>query len=65
MNETESLLTQREKEVMYSLSKGLTYKKIAVQLEVSHETIKMHLKNIYRKLQVKNKIEALIKFKLL
>lgn len=65
MNETESLLTQREKEVMYSLSKGLTYKKIAVQLKVSHETIKMHLKNIYRKLQVKNKIEALIKFKLL
>lgn len=59
------LLTRREKQVMQLLSMALTYEKIAVQMQVRHETIKMHLKNIYRKLKVKNKIEALQKVKLL
>ena len=59
------LLTEREKEVMKLLSKGLTYEKIARLLHISHETVKMHLKNIYRKLNVQNKIEALKKVKLL
>ena len=65
MNETVRLLTPREKEVLHLLSTGLSYEKISVQLEVSHETVKMHLKNIYRKLDVQNKIEALNKMKLL
>lgn len=60
-----SLLSQREKEVLELLSKGLLYKEIAEQLGVTHETIKKHLKNIYQKLHVQNKIEALNKFKLL
>lgn len=59
------LLTRREKEVIQLLSIGLSYEKIAIRLEISHETIKKHLKNIYRKLQVQNKIEALNKVKLL
>lgn len=59
------LLTEREREVIKLLSIGLTYEKIALQLEVTHETVKMHLKNIYRKLNVQNKIEALQKVKLL
>lgn len=59
------LLTERERDVLQLLSTGLTYEKIAGQLEVSHETVKMHLKNIYRKLKVQNKIEALHKVKLL
>jgi DNA-binding CsgD family transcriptional regulator len=59
------LLTQREKEVIHLLSLGLTYEQIAGKMEVSHETVKMHLKNIYRKLNVQNKIEALQKVKLL
>lgn len=59
------LLTVREREVLQLLSTGLTYEKIAEQLEVSHETVKMHLKNIYRKLKAQNKIEALQKVKLL
>lgn len=59
------MLTEREKEVIQLLAVGLTYEKIAQQLDVSHETVKMHLKNIYRKLQVQNKIEALQKVKLL
>jgi DNA-binding CsgD family transcriptional regulator len=62
---TTSLLTRREKEVLQLLSLGLSYKKISVQMNIGHETVKMHLKNIYRKLEVKNKIEALQKVKLL
>jgi len=65
MKEIILLLTVREREVLQLLSTGLTYEKMAKQLKVSHETVKMHVKNIYRKLQVKNKIEALQKAKLL
>jgi len=57
------LLTTREKEVVQLLSMGLTYEKMAAQLKVSHQTVKMHLKHIYRKLKVQNKIEALQKVK--
>lgn len=60
-----SLLSPREKEVLEWLAKGLVYKEIAQHLGVGAETIKMHLKNIYKKLHVQNKIEALNKFKLL
>ena len=65
MNNPMYLLTQREKEVVQLLSLGLTYEQIAMRIDVSHETVKMHLKNIYRKLKVQNKIEALQKVKLL
>lgn len=60
-----SLLTEREKEVLHFLANGLLYKEIAEKLGVTHETIKKHLKNIYQKLHVQNKIEALNKFRLL
>ena len=59
MNNPLYLLTPREKEVLQLLSTGLTYEKIAGRLEVSAETVKMHLKNIYQKLHVQNKIETL------
>lgn len=58
-------ITLREKEVLYFLSKGMTYKEISEKMEVSSETVKKHLRNIYRKLKVQNKIEALNKVKLL
>jgi DNA-binding NarL/FixJ family response regulator len=65
MKDAGIVLTPREKQVLYLLSKGFTYKRISEPLKVSPETIKKHLKNIYKKLKVKNKIEALIKVKLL
>jgi two-component system, NarL family, response regulator LiaR len=65
IKEEHSLLSIREKEVLELLSKGLLYKEIADQLGVTHETVKKHLKNIYQKLHVQNKIEAINKFKLL
>ncbi|MEO6611566.1 MAG: response regulator transcription factor [Chitinophagaceae bacterium] len=65
LTDTASLLSLREKEVLEWLAKGLLYKEIAQHLGVGTETIKKHLKNIYQKLHVQNKIEALNKFKLL
>jgi NarL family two-component system response regulator LiaR len=64
-SDVHSILSQREKEVLELLSKGLLYKEIAQQLGVGSETVKKHLKNIYQKLHVQNKVEALNKFKLL
>ena len=65
IQDADALLSVREKEVLELLAKGLIYKEIAQQLGVGTETVKKHLQNIYQKLQVQNKIEALNKFKLL
>jgi len=58
-----ALLSEREREVLQLLAKGLQYKEIAEQLFISHETVKRHLKNIYTKLHVQNKVEALNKWR--
>lgn len=65
VRDEQTLLSIREKQVLDLLSKGLLYKEIAEQLGITHETVKKHLKNIYQKLHVQNKIEALNKFRLL
>lgn len=57
-----SLLTVTEKEVLELLALGLLYKEIADKKNVTIDTIKKHIGNIYRKLQVSNKIEAINKF---
>jgi len=53
-----SLLTFKEKEVMFFLMKGLLYKEIADAMSVTIDTIKKHAKNIYKKLNVRNRTEA-------
>ena len=63
VNHEAALLSEREKEVLVLLSKGLQYKEIASNLGITYETVKKHLKNIYHKLHVQNKIEAINKFK--
>jgi len=55
------MLTPREKEVLKSLAKGLRYKEIADEFNVSMETIRSHARNIYEKLQVQSRTEALNK----
>lgn len=55
-------LTEREKEILELLSQGLLYKEIADQKCISIDTVKKHVGNIYRKLQVSNKVEAINKF---
>jgi DNA-binding NarL/FixJ family response regulator len=52
-------LTIRENEVLSLLSKGKSYSSIAEELYVSVNTIKTHVKNIYEKLQVKNRDELI------
>ena len=56
-------LSERELEVLRLLSKGHTYTSMADQLFISAETVKKHVSNIFRKLHVKNKIEAINKTK--
>ena len=51
-------LTDREVEVMRLLSRGLSNKRIAHELEISEQTVKFHLGNIFRKLGVSNRTEA-------
>jgi len=55
------LLTLREKEILKSLSKGLRYKEIAAELNIGLETVRTHARNIYEKLQVQSRIEAVNK----
>ena len=58
-----TLLTDREKEILVIASEGLSNKAIADRLFISPGTVKKHFDNIFKKLQVKNKIEALNKIK--
>src|SRR5579872_127413 len=51
-------LTVRENEILYSLVDGLSYKKIADKYCVSISTIRTHICNIYNKLHVNSKAEA-------
>jgi DNA-binding NarL/FixJ family response regulator len=59
----EVVLTTREIEVLEQLSKGLKYNAIAENLFLSAGTIRKHVENIYAKLQVHNKLEAIQKAK--
>lgn len=54
-------LTAREQETMKLLVKGHTYESIGRELFVSRETVKSHIKNIYQKTRVGNKIELISK----
>ena len=61
-NPYEDILTKREKEVLHLLSRGRFYKEIADDLHVSMETVKSHCRNIYEKLHVSSRTEALNKY---
>ncbi|HQV36793.1 MAG: response regulator transcription factor [Flavobacterium sp.] len=63
ISKEEISLTNREIEVLEQLSKGLTYNAIAENLFLSLGTIRKHVENIYTKLQVHNKLEAIQKAK--
>ncbi len=59
--EDSSLLTQREKEILKLLARGLRYKEIAAELTISIDTVRTHTRHIYEKLQVQSRIEAINK----
>lgn len=51
-------LTERERQVLSSVSRGTPNKLVAVELGLSEHTVKIHIHNIIRKLQVHNRTEA-------
>jgi DNA-binding NarL/FixJ family response regulator len=55
-------LSKREMEILESLSKGMTYREIAEQHNISQETVRKHVYHIYEKLHVNNRVEAVNKF---
>ena len=57
-----STLSNREKEILEWLAKGMLYKEIAAELFISPETVRKHVYHIYEKLHVNNRIEAVNKF---
>ncbi len=54
-------LTSRENEMLQMLAKGLLYKEIAEKMYISINTVKQHIHNIYEKLHVQNRTEAINK----
>jgi DNA-binding NarL/FixJ family response regulator len=52
----------REHEILTCLSKGFQYKEIADTLSISVPTVRTHLRNIYEKLHVRSRTEAVVKF---
>ena len=56
-----TVLTQREMEILPLLADGLNNQEIAARLHIAPVTVKTHLQNIYKKLNSKNRIEALKK----
>jgi DNA-binding NarL/FixJ family response regulator len=56
-----SKLTERELEILTLIAKGITYNQIADNLSISNQTVKKHVSNIFHKLQVNNKVEAINK----
>jgi DNA-binding NarL/FixJ family response regulator len=55
------MLTGRENEVLQLLADGLLYKEIAERLKIVHGTVRQHIHNIYEKLHVQNRTEAINK----
>ena len=55
-----SYLTQREEEVLELLTQGVTYKGVAQQLFISETTVKTHVNNIFQKLQVNDRTQAVL-----
>ncbi|MGD9766170.1 MAG: response regulator [Pseudolabrys sp.] len=57
-NERGRSLTEREMDILWGIAKGFTYAEIAQHLQISKHTVPVHIKNIYRKLHVNNRSEA-------
>ncbi len=56
------ILSGRENEVLQLLADGLLYKEIADRLHIGHGTVRQHIHNIYEKLHVQNRTEAVNRY---
>ena len=57
----DAVLSRTEHEVLQSLARGMLYKEVAENLSISMSTVRTHVWHIYRKLQVHNRTEAVLK----
>lgn len=57
----DAALTAREKSILDSLVAGYLYKEISDQLQISEHTVHFHIRNIYKKLQVQSRAQAVAK----
>jgi DNA-binding NarL/FixJ family response regulator len=57
-----AVLSNREKEILELLSRGLMYKEIAAALFIGQETVRKHVYHVYEKLHVSNRVEAVNKY---
>ncbi|RYG42525.1 MAG: LuxR family transcriptional regulator [Chitinophagaceae bacterium] len=62
MKTNQTPLTRREAEIIHELSRGLYYKEIAGKIFISTETVKKHVRSIYKKMGVRNRVEATLKY---
>ena len=60
-NNPESNLTSREQDIVNGLVDGLSYKLIADRFDISIDTVRAHIRNIYKKLHVNSKAEVIAK----
>ena len=56
------MLTERELDVLHELAQGLSNKQIASVLNISEQTVKVHIRNLLRKLNVRSRVAATILF---
>ena len=56
------MLTPRQREILKLLAKGFYYKEIGTELGISPFTVRAHLHSVYRKLEVRSRARAVIKF---
>ena len=54
-------MTEREREVLKGVTQGRSNKEIARQMAVAEVTVKLHLRNVFRKMDVKSRAEAAVK----
>ena len=59
--ELKSKLSKTELKIIKLLEKGLSNKSISLECSISENTVKFHLKNIFKKLNVHNRVEAIYK----
>jgi len=57
-----TILTSRQKEILELLISGKSYQAISKELFISYETVRSHIKNMYKTLQVNNKTQAISKY---
>ena len=58
-NDPINTLSRKEKILIEALSEGLTNKQLSKRLEISSNTVKFHISNIFDKLSVKNRAQAI------